>query len=423
MSSIASQITGVTIVCSTVASGADQRKHQSSASLAFVRGIHRWPVNSPHKRPVTRKMFPLMTSSWILCFPESRSKCCWVLVLWSLTGLAVLFTALAPSSRVTVRMPVYCRNCSTPVLFHPDNTSDRPNNTTSTPGPLGKIYLTTKGRLGNVLFQYAMLLVLRHNTSRPVYLISDTNMKDIFQGITIPVLKPKQVSKNINKLPVNNEIHPGVYEANYTASLPNTDIMICCYFQAYKYFFSIRDIVKKELTFHEKTRKTTRTILLKAVAERFGDTSDRDIRYVGMHIRRGDFTLPSFYKTGYRIPEASYFLKAKEYFKKRFPRRVLFVAASDDKAWVKKHLTAPDVYISEARSASQDMALLAACNDTIMSFSTFSWWAAFLAGGETVYFKDFIAPGSDMEPRLHPEDRFLTSDWIPMGNWTILDQP
>ena len=43
---------------STVYSGADQRKLQSSASLAFVRGIHRWPVNSPHKRPVTRKMFP-----------------------------------------------------------------------------------------------------------------------------------------------------------------------------------------------------------------------------------------------------------------------------------------------------------------------------------------------------------------------------
>ena len=38
---------------------ADQRKHQSSASLAFVRGIHRWPVNSPHKRPVTRKIFPI----------------------------------------------------------------------------------------------------------------------------------------------------------------------------------------------------------------------------------------------------------------------------------------------------------------------------------------------------------------------------
>ena len=56
---IASQITSLTFVYSTVYSGADQRKHQSSASLAFVRGIHRGPVNSPHKWPViTRKMFP-----------------------------------------------------------------------------------------------------------------------------------------------------------------------------------------------------------------------------------------------------------------------------------------------------------------------------------------------------------------------------
>ena len=46
------------IVYSTVNSRVDQRKHESSASLAFVRGIHRGPVNSPHKWPVTRKMFP-----------------------------------------------------------------------------------------------------------------------------------------------------------------------------------------------------------------------------------------------------------------------------------------------------------------------------------------------------------------------------
>ena len=52
------QVTWPTIVYSTVYSVADQRKHQSSASLAFVRGIHRWPMNSPHKWPVTRKMFP-----------------------------------------------------------------------------------------------------------------------------------------------------------------------------------------------------------------------------------------------------------------------------------------------------------------------------------------------------------------------------
>ena len=58
MGAIASQITSLTIVYSAVYSDADQRKHQSSASLAFVRWIHRGPVNSPHKWPVTRKMFP-----------------------------------------------------------------------------------------------------------------------------------------------------------------------------------------------------------------------------------------------------------------------------------------------------------------------------------------------------------------------------
>ena len=58
MGAIASQITSLTIVYSTIYSGADQSKHQSSVSLDFVWGIHRGPVNSPHKWPVTRKMFP-----------------------------------------------------------------------------------------------------------------------------------------------------------------------------------------------------------------------------------------------------------------------------------------------------------------------------------------------------------------------------
>ena len=58
MGAIASQITSLTIVYSFVYSDADQRKHQSSASLAFVWGIHREPVNYLHKWPVTRKMFP-----------------------------------------------------------------------------------------------------------------------------------------------------------------------------------------------------------------------------------------------------------------------------------------------------------------------------------------------------------------------------
>ena len=74
MSQMASQITSFTIVYSTVYSDADQRKHQSSASLAFVWEIHRGPVNSPHKWPVTWKMFPfddvIMEMRWITALSD-----------------------------------------------------------------------------------------------------------------------------------------------------------------------------------------------------------------------------------------------------------------------------------------------------------------------------------------------------------------
>ena len=77
MSVMASQITSLTIVHSTLYSGADQRKHQSSASLAFVRGIYRWSVNSPHKGPVTQKMFPfdevIMVTEILITFPVLNS--------------------------------------------------------------------------------------------------------------------------------------------------------------------------------------------------------------------------------------------------------------------------------------------------------------------------------------------------------------
>ena len=71
MGAMVSQITSLTIVYSTVYSKCRSKKEQSSASPAFVRGIHRWPVNSPHKGPVTRKM-----SSWLMLLPSWLSLSC-----------------------------------------------------------------------------------------------------------------------------------------------------------------------------------------------------------------------------------------------------------------------------------------------------------------------------------------------------------
>ena len=98
MGAITSQITSLTIVYSTVYSDAAQRKHQSSASLAFVSGIHQGPVNSLHKWPVTRKRFPF--NDVIICIEYRNSADTWA--LWCIRSLCVRYLPVSggfPSPR------------------------------------------------------------------------------------------------------------------------------------------------------------------------------------------------------------------------------------------------------------------------------------------------------------------------------------
>ena len=117
MSAMASQITSLKIVYSTVCSGTDQRKHQSSASLAFVRGIHRSPVKSQHKRPVTQKKFPfdyvIIVSCGIVCngiaFGEQGGKHALRLPIWlAVPGYCLIKWVIAVSD--VNQGTSYCHN-------------------------------------------------------------------------------------------------------------------------------------------------------------------------------------------------------------------------------------------------------------------------------------------------------------------------
>ena len=80
-----SQIIGVSMVYPTVCSGADKRKHQSSASLAFARGIHQCPVSSPHKVPVTQKTFTFDNIiMFMLFFPVLTSSSFSISILYAM---------------------------------------------------------------------------------------------------------------------------------------------------------------------------------------------------------------------------------------------------------------------------------------------------------------------------------------------------
>ena len=102
MGAIAYQITSLTIVYSIVYSDADERKHQSSASLTFVRGFHRGPVNSPHKWSVTRKMFPFDDGimNCTTSTPRHRLNLCWLIfnlifIIWNMSVILFLSQCLS----------------------------------------------------------------------------------------------------------------------------------------------------------------------------------------------------------------------------------------------------------------------------------------------------------------------------------------
>ena len=99
MGTMASQITSVSIVYSIVCSGTDQRKHQSSASLAFVKGIHRGPVISPHKSPVMQKMIPFDDVIMCLCVSLCASIMSFYTPVWK-TGRIMPWQC--PSVRLSV---------------------------------------------------------------------------------------------------------------------------------------------------------------------------------------------------------------------------------------------------------------------------------------------------------------------------------
>ena len=110
MGTMASRLICLMVVYSTVRSGADQGKHQSSASLAFVQGIHCWPVNSPHKWPVTRKIFPLddviMRFLWLNCYCILAETLHWV-ITFAVSKFALLSV---PRTSVTSRLMDLCNS-------------------------------------------------------------------------------------------------------------------------------------------------------------------------------------------------------------------------------------------------------------------------------------------------------------------------
>jgi len=149
--------------------------------------------------------------------------------------------------------------------------------------------------------------------------------------------------------------------------------------------------IRRELRFSDAIRGVVQTYLWRV--RRAVAASDGDITFVGVHARRTDYKSAIYNMFGIWLspPAESYFRRAMQHYRQRYSN-VVFLVVSDDMRWCREHLsTLEDVVLfpgGNSHPALLDLALLANCNHTVMTYGTFALTGALLAGGETVLVED-----------------------------------
>ena len=130
---------------------------------------------------------------------------------------------------------------------------------------------------------------------------------------------------------------------------------------------------------------------------------------VGIQARRGD-KLDAI--AGWVPPGKSFFDNAMNYFRTKY-KTVYFVVVSEDKNWGRSNIVGKDVIHSTLPEDLLELALLTLCDHGVVSVGTFSWWAAFLTGGEVVYFRDHLNPKL-WAAKVYNNTQYFLPTWKPI---------
>ena len=163
-------------------------------------------------------------------------------------------------------------------------------------------------------------------------------------------------------------------------------------------FHPFKTEMRHEFTFVEGLRNEAQEFLRHARGNR------SSVTYIGFHVRRTDFEAYVRKKYGRTLPDTEYFDRALAYYRHRFAD-ALFIVCSDDLDFVTERLRArqnDDIVIAGNRDIGdpgRDMALLSACNHSVVTVGTYGFWGAYLAGG-TVLVPDEKAHLSSADGRV-----------------------
>ncbi|GIY29901.1 galactoside alpha-(1,2)-fucosyltransferase 1 [Caerostris darwini] len=283
---------------------------------------------------------------------------------------------------------------------------------------------TNQGRLGNQMFTFATLYGLGRLNHRGVALMPH-NQKVISQYFDIssfPVVnedlfvpqRPWQIGnwlkKEDNSIPLLSNIIVGnIYPTSFT------------------FFDHVREEIREIFRFSDEVKNGAQNFLRHV----------KKIRpwtevFVGVHVRRGDYL--SHKQGGWlraydgREVDSEFFQKAVGYFKSKYAN-ITFLAVSDDREWCRTNLSEFGILTTpDSPGPAEDLALLAECNHTIMTYGTYGFWGGYLSGGEVVYFTDFLKPNTDMTKTYFKYEKMYPPEWVGIsttkpGFWETYKNP
>jgi len=272
----------------------------------------------------------------------------------------------------------------------------------------------------NHLFYYSAVMYVSWLTGRrPCFrtTLRQTRLEKVFDVYI------RHFDASMSKCPVVKFDMPGtgIYDrrVKFVVNVNKTKFLLLRgYFQSWKFAEPIASQFRQKLKFRQKITKFVANFLARNVPP--GWTTQQFVR-VGVHVRRGDFLSRMWTGMGTTTASERYLQRAMRYFVERFPR-VQFIVASDDIPWCQKHVklsvfnkTNVNITLSVRHKAGQDLALLASCDHTVMTTGTFSWWAAWLANGTTVYCANYPRRGSLLSSKIRRSD-YYRPGWIGMYN-------
>lgn len=248
---------------------------------------------------------------------------------------------------------------------------------------IGFNLLGKKGRLGNQMFQYALVYNLSRHMNTEVVIPDNSDLSQVFQ------IQPDKIGFVNGQTFHERYFH---FDSSVFHLDRNYNYDFCGFFQSEKYFKNNELEIRNQFDF------------LPSIKERCSDLLDVMQISIALHIRRGDYLEQPSHHVNLNL---DYYKEALSYFEK--DRKV--IVFSDDVEWCKKQeiFDEPRFFICHSSSGPNHLYLMSNCSDFIIANSSFSWWGAYLANRGKV-----IAPKSWFGPELSKHD---TKD-LCLESWT-----